>query len=87
MYDALGAFRNLQFIYWTQRLKNIEVGDVVYIYLGAPVSRIVYKSEVIEKDVPFIDEVLNDTPCRKAKGNIVSVTKNTHRYRSVPPPL
>ena len=60
MYDALGAFRNLQFIYWTQRLKNIEVGDVVYIYLGAPVSRIVYKSEVIEKDVPFIDEVLND---------------------------
>ncbi|MBO5996326.1 MAG: hypothetical protein J6P77_03710 [Acetobacter sp.] len=60
MYDTLGAFRNLPFVYWTQRLKSIEVGDIVYIYLGAPVSRIVFKSEVVEKNVPFSGEVLND---------------------------
>ncbi len=60
MYDTLGAFRNLPFVYWTQRLKSIEVGDIVYIYLGAPISRIVYKSVVEEKDVPFSMDVLND---------------------------
>jgi len=60
MYDTLGAFRTLPFVYWTQRLKSIEIGDVVYIYLGAPISRIVYKCVVEAKDVPFSGEVLND---------------------------
>ena len=60
MYDTLGAFRNLPFVYWTQRIKSIEIGDIVYIYLGSPISRIVYKSEVVDKDIPFSGEVLND---------------------------
>lgn len=60
MYDTLSAFRNLPFVYWTQKLKSIEVGDVVYIYLSAPVSRLVYKCQVEEKDIPYSEDVLND---------------------------
>ena len=60
MYDTLGASRNLPFVYWTQRIKSIEIGDIVYIYRGSPISRIVYKSEVVDKDIPFSGEVLND---------------------------
>ncbi len=60
MYDAFGAFRNLPFVYWTQRLKSIEVGDAVYIYLSAPFSRIIFKCVVVDKDIPFSQEILND---------------------------
>ena len=60
MYDTLGAFRNLPFVYWTQKRKKVEIGDIVYIYLSAPISRIVYKSVVVDKDIPFSADVLND---------------------------
>jgi len=79
MYDTLGAFRNLPFVYWTQRLKSIEVGDIVYIYLGAPVSRIVFKSEVVEKNVPFSGEVLNDKEYWR-NGYTFDENPLTHKY-------
>lgn len=60
MYDVLGALRNLEYIYWTQRVKKIFVGDIVYIYLSAPVSRIIYKCVVLDKDIPFSNDILND---------------------------
>jgi hypothetical protein len=60
MYDILGALQDLPYIYWTQRLKNIEAGDVVYIYVSSPVSRIVHKCVVEETNIPFSLEILND---------------------------
>ena len=60
MFDTLGAFRTLPFVYWAHRLKSIEIGDIVYIYLSAPVSCIVFKCQVIETDVTFSEEILND---------------------------
>lgn len=53
MYDTLGAFRDFPFVYWTQRLKNIEVGEIVYFYQSAPVSKIIYECEVVEKVIPY----------------------------------
>ncbi|SHH24123.1 HNH endonuclease [Clostridium grantii] len=41
-YDVDGAFKKLEKLNWKQST-NIEVGDTVYIYVGAPVQAIRYK--------------------------------------------
>ena len=45
-----GYMRNRKTVEWKQP-KNINVGDNVYIYIGSPVSAIIYKTEVLEKDI------------------------------------
>lgn len=41
-YDVVGAFKKFDRLHWKQST-NIEVGDIVYIYVGKPVSAIRYK--------------------------------------------
>ena len=84
MYDTLGAFRNLPFVYWTQKRKKVDIGDIVYIYLSAPISRIVYKSVVIDKDIPFSMEVLNDKEYWK-NGYTFDDSPLTHKYIKLQP--
>lgn len=79
MYDSIGAFRNLPVVYWTQRLKSIEVGDIVYIYLSAPLSRIVFKCVVEDKDIPFSPDVLNDKEYWR-NGHSFDDHPITHKY-------
>lgn len=49
-FDIFGYMRNRKTVEWKQP-KNINVGDNVYIYIGSPVSAIIYKTEVLEKDI------------------------------------
>ena len=42
--------KNKKTVEWKQP-KNINVGDKVYIYIGSPISAIIYKKEVLEKDI------------------------------------
>lgn len=49
-FDIFEYMKNRKTVEWKQP-KNINVGDNVYIYIGAPVSGIIYKTVVLEKDI------------------------------------
>ena len=51
-YDIENAFENSNIITWKQS-SDIQVGDIVYIYVGAPVSALLYKCKVLETRIPF----------------------------------
>lgn len=50
-YDVQGAFERSDEIDWKQG-KGIKVGDSVFLYVGAPVSAILYKCRVTKTDIP-----------------------------------
>ncbi len=56
-YDVVGAFNELDRIDWKQGI-NATVGDIIYIYIGAPIKCIKYKCvvEAIDKDSITIDD-------------------------------
>jgi predicted DNA-binding protein (MmcQ/YjbR family) len=51
-YDSVHAFDNTDIIDWKQGA-GIRKGDTVYMYIGAPVSAVLYKCKVIETDIPY----------------------------------
>ena len=51
-YDIQGAFEQAKEIDWKQG-KGIKKGDIVYMYVAAPVSAILYKCKVTKTDIPF----------------------------------
>ena len=51
-YDIVRAFDGTDAINWKQG-RGIKVGDTVFIYAGAPVSAILYKTTVLETDIPY----------------------------------
>lgn len=51
-YDIEKAFEKADEIDWKQG-KGIKKGDTVFIYVGAPVSAILYKCVVTKTDIPF----------------------------------
>lgn len=55
LYNHRGAFENLSYIDWRQST-NVKKGDVVYIYVGASTSSILYKCYVKEADMDEADD-------------------------------
>lgn len=57
-YDVDGVYKNLKTVDWKQTLSKVEIGDIAYIYVSAPVGGITYKCEVINvnKPVSTIDD-------------------------------
>jgi predicted DNA-binding protein (MmcQ/YjbR family) len=51
-YDIIRAFDERDVIEWKQG-KGIRTGDTVYMYVGAPVSAVMYKCTVTETDIPY----------------------------------
>lgn len=51
-YDLEKAFSESETILWKQS-NNILVGDIVYLYVAAPVSAIRYKCRAVETDIPY----------------------------------
>ena len=51
-YDIVHAFDYAKEIDWKQGA-GIRKGDTVYLYVGAPVSAILYKCKVTETDIPY----------------------------------
>jgi len=51
-YDVIAAFKESEEIDWKQGA-GIRTGDTVYLYVGAPVSAILYKCRVTETDIPY----------------------------------
>ena len=51
-FDVESYLENNQEINWKQS-SNIQVGDIVYLYLGSPYSAILYKLEVLKVNIPY----------------------------------
>ena len=51
-YDVVKAFSEADEIDWKQG-RGIKTGDTVYLYVGAPVSSILFKCVVTETDIPY----------------------------------
>lgn len=51
-YDVEEAFQNAEIIDWKQS-SSMKVGDTIYIYMGAPISAILYKCKAVEVDIPY----------------------------------
>lgn len=46
MYDVFGAFSNLKAVEWKQSNRNIAIGNIIYVYVGAPICAIKFKCRV-----------------------------------------
>lgn len=51
-YDVIKAFEEADEIDWKQGA-GIRTGDTIYLYVGAPVSAILYKCRVTQTDIPY----------------------------------
>lgn len=51
-YDVINCFNDTDTIIWKQS-NDIKVGDIVYLYVGAPYSAILYKCEAVEVNIPY----------------------------------
>lgn len=51
-YDVIKAFEEADEIDWKQGA-GIRNGDTIYLYVGAPVSAILYKCRVTQTDIPY----------------------------------
>ena len=50
-YDVIHAFDNTDIINWKQS-NNIQVGDIIYLYVAEPYSSIMFKCKVLETNIP-----------------------------------
>ncbi len=51
-YDIIHAFDDIDTIDWKQG-NGIKKNDTVFMYVGSPVSAVMYKCKVIETDIPY----------------------------------
>ena len=51
-FDIEKALKNSSVLTWKQS-SSVHVGDIVYLYVGSPVSAIMYQFEVLESDIPY----------------------------------
>ena len=51
-FDIVRAFKKENEIIWKQSA-TLKVGDIAYMYVGAPISAVLYKCEVTEADIPY----------------------------------
>lgn len=51
-YDVINCFNDVDTIMWKQS-NNINTCDLVYLYVAAPYSSILYKCEVLEVNIPY----------------------------------
>lgn len=57
-YDVISAFEELEMIDWTKKYK-ISNGDIVYLYVGRPYQKIMYKYLVVEDNIK-LSEMIDD---------------------------
>src|SRR5690625_5018557 len=52
-YDVIEAFNSHKLLNWKQSV-NVQVGDIVYIYVGAPYSAIMFETKVLAVNLPEV---------------------------------
>ncbi|WP_265488853.1 MmcQ protein [Lactobacillus sp. PV034] len=51
-FDIMNAFNNVDNIIWKQSTK-IKPNDIIFMYVGAPISAIIYQCQVLEVNLPY----------------------------------
>ena len=51
-YDIINCFNNTNEIIWKQS-SNIHINDIIYLYVAAPYSKIMYKCRAVEVNIPY----------------------------------
>ncbi|MCI9434537.1 MAG: hypothetical protein HFI86_04635 [Bacilli bacterium] len=51
-YNVINCFNDVNTINWKQS-SDIKIGDIVYLYVGAPYSAVFYKCEAIKVNIPY----------------------------------
>ena len=51
-YDVIHCFDNTDIIEWKQS-SDIQVGDIIYLYVADPYSKLFYKCQAIEVNIPY----------------------------------
>ena len=51
-YDIINCFNNTNEIIWKQS-SNIHINDIIYLYVAAPYSKIMYKCRAIDVNIPY----------------------------------
>jgi len=61
-YKVLEAFEDLQYVDWhmSRPQKNIREGDIVYIYVGKPYSKIMLMTKCVKDNISKSEESLDD---------------------------
>lgn len=59
-YDVIAAFAELSEIDWSKSRFGIEEGDIVYIYVGAPYNRIMFKT-ICTNQMVDKNDIIDDT--------------------------
>ena len=56
-YDIHSAFDELERLDWhySNSIKNVKIGDIVYIYVSKPECAIRYKCEVTKINIPYLE--------------------------------
>lgn len=54
-YNVVGAFEKFDTLYWKKSTYKIKEGDIVYIYVGKPYSKIMYKTICIDAEAKSTD--------------------------------
>lgn len=57
-YDVVGAFKTFEKINWKQSV-NVQVGDIVYIYVAIPMKAIKFETKAVKVDLP--NPTIDDT--------------------------
>lgn len=53
-YNVVGTFDSLTSVDW-KHSSNVEVGDIVYIYVGRPIKAVLYKCIATKTNLPTAD--------------------------------
>lgn len=51
-YDVIKGFEESEIIDWKQS-SDVRVGDIIYMYVGAPYSALMFKCKAVEVDIPY----------------------------------
>ncbi|EEJ71933.1 hypothetical protein [Lactobacillus ultunensis] len=51
-FDIMNAFNDTDNIIWKQSTK-IKPGDIVFMYVGSPISAIIHQCKVLEVNIPY----------------------------------
>ena len=74
-YDVINAFNTYKEIDWRKSNFSIKKGDIVYIYVGKPYSKIMYKTICVKDDV-LPEETIDDKQFYVADGE--QIVDNTY---------
>jgi len=65
-FDVCKAFDSKDINLWKQST-SINIGDIVYIYVGAPISAIMYRCEVLKVNIPYTSKNVKMTHAMEVK--------------------